>query len=115
MPYVRCINNDNYEASLTLNAVYKLLPMRNELEEGSLRIIDNSGEDYLYDPRRFEPLMLNGANQNHSSSKAERSVTAHVPDWLYGVLHAEALAANSTVSTLLRQWIEERLDLPTPA
>ncbi len=115
MPYVRCINNQGYEASLTLGAVYKVLPSINKLEEGSLRIVDNSGEDYLFDPRRFEPLLPTANVANEPSSRAVRSVTAHVPDWIYGVLHAEALAENTTVSTLLRHWIEERLDLPTAA
>lgn len=29
-----------------------------------------------------------------------------------GVLHAEAVAAKKSISALLREWIDERLDLP---
>jgi hypothetical protein len=39
-------------------------------------------------------------------------VTAHLPPWLKGVLYAEAVAADKPVSALLREWIEDRLDLP---
>jgi hypothetical protein len=35
-----------------------------------------------------------------------------VPPLLRDILQAEALAHGKSVSALLRQWIEERLDLP---
>jgi hypothetical protein len=31
------------------------------------------------------------------------------------MLHAGALSAGKTVSALVREWIEDRLDLPAPA
>ena len=110
MQYVRCVNNEGYAVSLTVGAVYKQLPT-NELEQGSIRIVDNSGEDYLFAPNRFEPVVLIGKDNSH----ADKSVTAHIPTWLHGVLNAEALAANKSVSALVRQLIEERFDLPTAA
>jgi hypothetical protein len=105
MTYVRCIDNTSYEASLTAGAVYKALPTT-ELERGSLRVIDHSGEDYLYDPRRFEPIDVN------SQEKAVKSITVHVPEWFYGVLHAEAVAADKPISAFVREALAERLDLP---
>jgi len=60
MNYVRCINNQTYVhvpgepvdgtlADLTVGAVYKVLPTTpHERDADMLRIIDNSGEDYLY-------------------------------------------------------------------
>jgi hypothetical protein len=104
MTYVRCIDNTGYEASLTAGAVYKALPTT-ELERGSLRVIDNSGEDYLYDPRRFEPIEVN------SQEKAVKSITVHVPEWFYGILHAEAVAADKPISAFVREALAERLDL----
>lgn len=56
--YVRCINNRGYEASLTAGAIYKILP--NESDKASLRVIDNEGEDYLYDIGRFEAVEYQG-------------------------------------------------------
>lgn len=42
-------------------------------------------------------------------------LTENSMTYLKNVLRAEALAANKSVSALLREWAEERLDLPVPA
>lgn len=103
MPYVRCLDNNGYQASLTLGETYKVLP---DSEIGSLRVIDNEGEDYLYDVERFQPIELNG------EQPLDDTVTVHLGSQLKGVLRAEALAAQTSVSALLRDWIQDRLDLP---
>lgn len=103
MSYVRCIDNTGYEVSLTLGQVYKTLPYTSD--EVSLRVIDNEGEDYLYDASRFAPVEFTG-------EASESTITVHVPAYLKGVLHAEALAAHKSVSALVREWLDERLDLP---
>lgn len=108
MSYVRCINNRGYEASLTAGAIYKVLP--NESDPVSLRVIDNEGEDYLYDISRFEPVEYDG-----KVFEASEAVTVHLDPVLKGILRAEALAAQKPVSALLRDWIGERLDLPVEA
>ncbi len=43
------------------------------------------------------------------------SLTIHVDDYTKGVLHAEAVASDKSISVLLREWIDERLDLPATA
>ena len=43
-----CIDNSEYPASLELHKIYVVIPDDNALESGDLRIIDESGEDYLY-------------------------------------------------------------------
>ena len=116
--YVRCINNkgfiydqagslfDETAPDLVVGRVYKVaLPEANDAPY-DLRIIDESGEDYLFPASYFEPLKLG------SNGHVTKTITAHVPDWLYGVLYAEALAANKSVSTLAREWLTEYLDLP---
>ena len=46
--YVRCINHQGNEASLSTGAIYRALPTTPvEDDSGMLRIIDNEGEDYL--------------------------------------------------------------------
>lgn len=105
MSYVRCINNRGYEASLTRGAIYKVLP--DNSDRMSLRVIDNDGEDYLYDTNRFESVEYNDAQIN-----ATEAITVHLDPVLKGILRAEALAAQKSVSALLREWIDERLDLP---
>ncbi len=43
-----CINNSQYPASLELHKVYRVTPDEDAEQEGDLRVIDESGEDYLY-------------------------------------------------------------------
>jgi hypothetical protein len=46
--FVVCINNSEYPASLELHKIYRVLPDEEAAQEGDIRIIDESGEDYLY-------------------------------------------------------------------
>ena len=43
-----CIKNTDYPASLELYKIYRLLPDDEAAQDGDVRIIDESGEDYLY-------------------------------------------------------------------
>jgi hypothetical protein len=43
-----CINNSEYPASLELHKIYRVLPDEDAEQDGDLRVIDESGEDYLY-------------------------------------------------------------------
>lgn len=43
-----CVNNDGYEASLERNKIYVLLPDPDAEQDGDVRVVDESGEDYLY-------------------------------------------------------------------
>ena len=51
--FVVCIDNSGYEASLELHKVYSVVPDPDAVQEGDLRIVDESGEDYLHDSGRF--------------------------------------------------------------
>ena len=53
-----CIDNREYPASLELHKVYRVLPDRDAEKDGDLRIIDESGEDYLYPASLFVLLDL---------------------------------------------------------
>ncbi|MFZ0963326.1 MAG: hypothetical protein WAO35_20895 [Terriglobia bacterium] len=55
--FVLCIRNDGAE-DLEPRKVYQLLPDRTAAEEGYTRVIDESGEDYLYPADYFVPLRL---------------------------------------------------------
>ena len=50
--FVVCIDNDGYPASLEKRKIYIALRDAAAEEHGLLRIIDESGEDYLY-PKAF--------------------------------------------------------------
>lgn len=55
---VICMTNEGYAASLELHKVYAVVEPYDNDPDGYLRIIDESGEDYLYPGDWFEPVHL---------------------------------------------------------
>ena len=53
-----CVDNGNYPAFLEVRKIYQILPDKVAGLEGLLRVIDESGEDYLYPKNCFLPLNL---------------------------------------------------------
>jgi len=53
-----CINNRGYPTSLELHKIYRVLPDESAAEDGDIRVIDESGEDYLYSAHRFVEVEL---------------------------------------------------------
>ena len=51
--FALCIENNDYEASLILGKVYRILPDTRAAKDDLVRIVDESGEDYLYDKSNF--------------------------------------------------------------
>ena len=51
-----CINNTEYPASLELHKIYRVLADEDARREGDLRVVDESGEDYLYPAEWFALL-----------------------------------------------------------
>jgi len=51
--FALCINNTDYEASLILGKVYRMLPDARAAKDDLVRVVDESGEDYLYDKGHF--------------------------------------------------------------
>ena len=52
-PFALCINNADYQASLVLGKVYRVIPDPKAAKDDLVRIIDESGEDYLYHKSHF--------------------------------------------------------------
>lgn len=48
-----CVNNVEYPASLELHKIYRILPDEDAEADGDLRVVDESGEDYLYPAEYF--------------------------------------------------------------
>ncbi len=118
MKYVRCINNRKYlyfpeephsendtVLGLEIGQVYKLAPPAPNDQPDDLRVIDDTGEDYLYPAAYFEPFT--------PGDEKAAGVTVYLNPYVRGILHAEAIAAKKPVSALVREWIDERLDLST--
>jgi hypothetical protein len=57
-PYVLCVRNDGYPASLLVRRLYERVPDRNAAARGLFRVVDESGEDYLYPEKFFVPIAL---------------------------------------------------------
>ena len=51
-----CINNDGYPASLELRKIYQVIPDARAAEANQIRVIDESGEDYVYPAGFFAPI-----------------------------------------------------------
>jgi hypothetical protein len=58
--FVVCISNEGYPASLETRKLYQQLPDPDAAKRGLLRVIDESGEDYLFPNTMFVPLELSG-------------------------------------------------------
>src|SRR5690348_4456089 len=117
MNYVRCIDNKAYiqwpdqefdpneTTTLTIGKIYKQAPP--EPNDGDmLRVYDDTAEDYLFPAAYFEPYVPNG------DTETATAITVHLNTYQRNLLQAEALAADKSLSALVREWIEERLDLP---
>ena len=57
-PLVICVKNDGYEVSLELRKIYLAVPDADSEQHGLRRVIDESGEDYLYPGSFFVEIAL---------------------------------------------------------
>ena len=65
--FAMCVRNEECD-DLELRKVYQILPDKRASRDGYVRVVDESGEDYLYPEAYFVPVRL--------SQKAQRSVAA---------------------------------------
>jgi hypothetical protein len=59
--FVLCLRNTGYEVSLEPRKLYQVLPDREASTHGQVRVIDESGEDYLYPKNLFLSIKLTTA------------------------------------------------------
>lgn len=74
--FALCIDNSGYPASLERHKIYRVLPDRQAEADGDLRVIDESGEDYLYEADRFllvdfPPRTARALNRSFAHSTTE--------------------------------------------
>ena len=55
--YAVCVRNEECE-DLDLRKVYRILPDARAARDGYVRVVDESGEDYLYPETYFVPIRL---------------------------------------------------------
>ena len=56
--FVVCVKNDGYLASLEFRKIYQVVPDNEAVERKLIRIVDESGEDYLVPAELFVPIDL---------------------------------------------------------
>ncbi len=58
LQFVVCIKNKGYEASLEPRKIYQVLPDEEAESHKMIRVVDESGEDYLFPVSLFSPITL---------------------------------------------------------
>ena len=56
--FLICVDNKGYTVSLEKRKIYLALPDTHALKHGQVRVIDESGEDYLYPKSLFLPITV---------------------------------------------------------
>ena len=56
--FVVCLDNQDYPASLERHKLYRQLPDEAAKKLGMIRLVDESGEDYLYPSELFAPIEI---------------------------------------------------------
>ena len=56
--YVLCVHNEGYEASLETRKIYRCLVDPAASNRGLVRVIDESGDDYLFPDAFFVPIRI---------------------------------------------------------
>ncbi|MCC6353063.1 MAG: hypothetical protein IT577_04210 [Verrucomicrobiae bacterium] len=56
--FLICVDNRGYEASLEPRKLYEVVSDEDAKRHGQVRVIDESGEDYLFPARLFAPVRL---------------------------------------------------------
>jgi hypothetical protein len=106
MRYVFCENHAGYAASLTPQRVYEVIPDPAEAN-GMLRVIDDTGEDYLFEADLFREI------DNLTGVATEVTVGLTWP--MKAAIHRIASQRGISMSALIREWIDAQLDLPLTA
>ncbi|HET6203611.1 MAG TPA: hypothetical protein VFI25_12500 [Planctomycetota bacterium] len=57
-PYVVCLSNEDFRASLIVRKIYRSLRDPAVEKRGLIRVIDESGEDYLFPAALFAPIRI---------------------------------------------------------
>ncbi len=68
--FLVCIENEGYKASLEIRKLYEKVPDKEAERHDQVRIIDESGEDYLYPSSFFVPVRLSIQTKSKILEKA---------------------------------------------
>jgi hypothetical protein len=100
--FVKYVASKGDSLSVTPGQYYQVLPDKAEAQD-MLRIVDNTGEDYLYEREFFEEVT------DLSGLLTELSISLSVP--MKAALLQAASQRGISMAALVRQWLDERLDM----
>ncbi len=92
--YVICVGNKGYAASLELRKIYQVLPDKAGSKHRQIRVIDESGEDYLYPEEYFVPVRLSQTVERAVIYGEADSICGSIPETTptYGLTATPMLA-----------------------
>ena len=61
LQFVVCVENTGYPVSLELHKIYRVVPDPDAAQDNDIRVVDESGEDYLYPASLFAPITVPAA------------------------------------------------------
>jgi hypothetical protein len=61
--FMICVDNHGFKASLEMRKIYEVKIDRSAEKHHQIRVIDESGEDYLYPEECFAPVRLPSATK----------------------------------------------------
>jgi hypothetical protein len=70
---VVCNSNEDFKASLELQKPYRVIPDATAAEHGLLRVVDETGEDYLYPEEYFVPAERPTSKKRALMSKSTKN------------------------------------------
>ena len=56
--FVVCVRNEGFEASLSVRKLYRVVSDRKAESQSLIRVVDETGEDYLYPVELFAPVAV---------------------------------------------------------
>ena len=98
-----CIDNLDYPAALELHKIYRVIPDEEAALDGDIRVIDESGEDYLY----LSLFCANSSIRNRSGIDIESfsiSRIGGIGGWGAGGRYVALLTFSLPGSRVLARW-----------
>ena len=75
--FVVCVENTDYPAALELHKIYRVLPDPDAAQDCDIRVVDESGEDYLYPASLFAAIAVPTAVRK-SLRKAKQTAAPNI-------------------------------------
>ena len=92
--FVLCIDNEGWSASLRVRKVYPVLEYSSAAQNQMVRVVDESGEDYLYPEACFVPIELPRRARGRSRPRLDIEPASHKND--HAMSHRRCTADRNT-------------------